>query len=558
MHGSPPPAPWAAYRRLWPFLRPYLPRLPAVVLVSLAATGLSLAQPYISKLMIDGALLRHDMGVLWQVAALMLGATVGSYILNILASWLHVSLSAAMLFDIRLAVLSHLQTLSPRFFGRFRLGDLMSRLNSDVSDIQRVAGDTLLAALANLLFLLGSVGLMLWLDWRLFVVGVVLVPLAVGAFLRAQKRLTDLSRQMREAGATIGSLLVDTIMCMRTVVALGAQQHERDSFATANAGFVSAMLRMQITSFLSGAVPGTLLSASTAGAMLWGGYEITAGRMTIGTLVAFLAYQQRLFAPIQGLLGLSATLAQTRVALARIFELMDTPPEVVEAENPLPLPAIAREIRFDRVSLSHGRHPILRDASFTIPAGRFCAILGPSGAGKSTMADLMVRLLDPDGGQVLIDGGDLRAVALGDLRRALLLVEQTPFLFNATLYANIAFGLPDPGREAVLRAAQDAGLEPLLARLPQGLATPVGERGLALSAGERQRVALARALLRQPSALILDEPTAALDGETEALIAASLRRALPKATLIVITHKPALAAMADITVTLRDGITTHG
>jgi len=553
-----PPAEWRAYRRLWPFLRPYLPRMPAVVVVSLLATALSLAQPYISKLMIDGALMHRDMGMLWHVAWLMLGATVGSYALNMLASWLHVSLSAAMLFDIRSAVLAHLQALSPRFFGRFRLGDLMSRLNSDVSDVQRVAGDTLLAALANVLFLGGSVGLMLWMDWRLFVVGIVLVPFAVATFLRAQKRLTDLTRQMREVGADIGSLLVDTIMGMRTVVALGAEAHERERFGTTNARFVAAMLRMQITSFLSGAVPGTLLSASTAGVMLWGGYEIVAGRMTIGTLVAFLAYQQRLFTPIQGLLGLSSTLAQTRVALARIFELLDTPAEVVEAADARPLTGVAREIRFEHVRLSHGRAPVLVDADFAIPAGAFCAILGESGAGKSTMADLMVRLIDPDAGRILVDGVDLRDLRLADLRHTILLVEQTPFLFNATLGQNIGFGLPDPGREALIAAAHAAGLDGLLARLPEGLDTRTGERGLALSAGERQRVALARALLRRPQVLILDEPTAALDGETERVIAERLRACLPQATLIVITHKPALAAMADLTITLEQGRTHHG
>jgi ATP-binding cassette subfamily B protein len=184
---------------------------------------------------------------------------------------------------------------------------------------------------------------------------------------------------MREAGADIGSLLVDTIMGMRTVVALGAEQRERQRFATANGGFVRAMLRMQVTSFLSGAVPGTLLSASTAGAMLWGGYEITAGRMTIGTLVAFLAYQQRLFAPIQGLLGLSATLAQTRVALARIFELMDTKPEVDEAQNPHPLNAITREIRFEHVTLSHGRNRCFATPISSFRRAPFARSLGQAG-----------------------------------------------------------------------------------------------------------------------------------------------------------------------------------
>lgn len=525
-----------------------------VMAISLLATALNLAQPWLSKLMIDDALLHRDMGRLWQVAALMVATTLGGYALNMLSSWRHVALSAAMLFDIRLALLAHLQTLSPRFFSQFRLGDLMSRINSDVSDVQRVAGDTLLAAMSNLLFLLGTLGMMLWLDWRLCLAGIALVPVATLAFLRAQHLLVGLTRRMREAGADIGSLLVDTITGMRLVVAMNAQRQELDRFAAANAGFVRSMLRLQLTSFATGALPGGLLTFSTVAVVVMGGARIFHGQMSIGALVAFLAYQQRLFSPVQGLLGLSSTLSSTRVALGRIFELMDTPPDVQEHATARPVERLTQALVFHDVHLSHGREPVLAGASFTIPAGRFCALLGASGAGKSSLADALIRLVDPDGGRITLDGVDLRELNLADLRRTVVLVEQTPFLMNATLRENILFGadnIDTPSLEAAIAAA---GLAEVLTRLPLGLATRTGERGQALSAGERQRVALARALLRRPDVLILDEPTAALDGATEALVAANLRAFLPHATLIVITHKPALAAQADLVLRLEHGL----
>lgn len=524
------------------------------MVVSLLATALNLAQPWLSKLMIDDALLHRDMTRLWQVAALMVATTLGGYALNMLASWRHVALSAAMLFDIRLALLAHLQTLSPRFFSQFRLGDLMSRINSDVSDVQRVAGDTLLAALSNLLFLLGTLGMMLWLDWRLCLIGVALVPLATLGFLRAQRLLVGLTQRMREAGADIGSLLVDTITGMRLVVAMNAQRREQQRFAAANASFVRSMLRLQLTSFASGALPGALLTFSTVAIVVLGGARIFHGQMSVGALVAFLAYQQRLFSPIQGLMGLSSTLSSTRVALSRIFELMDTPPEVSEANPCRAVSLMTQALAFHDVHLSHGREPVLAGASFAIPAGCFCALLGASGAGKSSLADALIRLIDPDHGRITLDGIDLRDLSLTDLRRTVLLVEQTPFLMNATLRDNLLFGAYTADDATLQAAIAAAGLAELLTRLPQGLSTRTGERGQALSAGERQRVALARALLRRPSVLILDEPTAALDGNTEALVAANLRAFLPDATLIVITHKPALAAQADLVLRLEHGL----
>jgi ATP-binding cassette subfamily B protein len=287
--------------------------------------------------------------------------------------------------------------------------------------------------------------------------------------------------------------------------------------------------------------------------------------MTIGALVAFITYHGRLLGPVQALMGLTAGLATARVALARIFELFDTAPEVTEAASPKALAGVKSEIRFEAVSMDHGREAVLRDVSLTIPAGAMTAILGASGAGKSTLADLLVRFHDPVTGCVTIDGIDMRELSLAHLRARVLLVDQAPFLFNATIAQNIAFARETASRTEIEAAASAAGLDPLIARLPEGLDTRTGERGFALSAGERHRIAIARALLRQPDVLILDEPTAALDEATEMVVAQGLRRALPDATLIVITHKPALAEMADHVIRLDHGnasiapqVTTHG
>jgi len=541
---------------LIPWLMPYRARLVGVLLISLTATGVGLVQPYLSKLMIDGALLHHNFPLLVRIAALVVLVTVAGSVLNIMASYRYVALSAAMLFDIRVALMAHLQRLSPRFYARFRLGDLMSRINSDVSDVQRAAGDTLLAVLGNVLFLIGSLAMMAWLDWRLFIVGTVLVPVATGLFVYLQRRLVAITRTMRERGADLGSFLVDTVMGMRVVTALGGEAHEAARFATRNRAFVTAMLQMQMASFLAGALPGTVLAVSSAAVTLYGGWRILTGATTIGTLVAFMAYQSRLFTPVQSLLGLSSGLASTRVALGRIFELFDTAPDVDEPVQPRALPAGPLAIEFAGVHFRHDRDAVLTGVDYVIPAGAMAAILGSSGAGKSTLADLIVRFRDPDAGHVLIGGVDARDLALADLRQAVVLIDQTPFLFNATIADNIAFAVADATRPAIDTAATAAGLGDLIARLPQGLDTPVGERGMALSAGERQRIALARALLRRPAVLVLDEPSAALDVDTERRVAAGLRDVLPDATIIIITHKPALADLADMVITLEAGRAT--
>ncbi len=528
------------YRRAFAFVLPYRRRLAAILALSLISTLAGLAQPYIAKLLIDEALLGRNLGALAAAALLMVGLTLAGFLLSILSSYRYVKVSAEVLFDMRLALYRHLQTLSPRFYARTRLGEIVSRINNDVAEIQRVSADAILSLVANTVFLAGSVAIMVWLNWRLFLIGVAALPFTALAVRHYQGRLTDRVRRMRESSAAVGSFLIETLMGMRLVAASAAQRREVERFRAHNQGFLDALLAMQLTSYLAGAVPGTLLTLSTAAVFFYGGRQVIDGAMSVGGLVAFLAYHLRLLAPVQSLFGLYTSLATARVSLGRVFELLDTPAEVRERPDALPIGAVRGEIAFDQVHFRHDRDTAVLDGvSFRVPAGGLCVIAGPSGAGKSTIADLVVRFYDPDGGAVLLDGRDLRDLRLGELRRAVGIVDQHAFLFHATIAENIAYGSPDAGREEIAAAARSAVIHDFILSLPEGYQTIVGERGLALSAGERQRIAIARALLGDPTVLVLDEPTAALDPATEENLLEAIARLRHGRTTLVITHRTA-------------------
>jgi len=534
------------YRRLLPFLRPYRARLAAVLGVSLVATMLGLVQPYVAKLLIDEALLARNLRALAAAAALMAVATVLGFALNILSSYRYVNLSAHLLFDMRLALYRHLQTLSPRFYARTRLGEIVSRINNDIAEIQRVSADSILGLVASVAFLAGSVAVMLWLNPKLFLVSLLGTPFSVLALRHYQGRLVEQVRALRERSAAIGSFLIETLAGVRLVTACNAQEREVVRFRERNAGFIESLLGMQVTSAMAGALPGTILTLSTAAVFLYGGKLVIDNAMSVGALVAFMAYHLRLLAPVQNLLGMYTSLATARVSLSRVFELLDTPAEVIERPQARGLENVRGEIVFEDVSFGHDRGELVLDAvSFRVPAGGFCAVAGSSGAGKSTIADLLVRFQDPDSGVVRLDGHDLRDLRLAALRGTVALVEQDPFLFHATIGENIAYARPEAAQQEIEEAARGAAIHEFIAALPEGYRTVVGERGLALSAGERQRVAIARALLRRPAVLVLDEPTSALDAETEAAIGTALLRVPWSCTRILITHRPALAAMAS-------------
>ena len=544
---------WRDFLRMKVFVRPYACQLGLMIVIGLAGSALGLVQPYLSKYLVDNALLRRDVHALMISAVLMFAATVAGSILSYVSGYGYMRVSASMLLDMRLKVYAHLHALSPRFYARARLGDLVSRLNGDVAEVQRISSDFFLTTLTNALFIAGSLGMMIWLSWKLFFVGIVLIPFSIALFRFFQIRMNLLARELRERSAAIGTLFVETLLGVRLVACFNSSEYESERFRSRNDSFVSTLMRFQSTSMLGRTVPGTLLTAATTAVFVYGGQQIIAGQMTMGTLVAFMAYHSRLLSPVQSLLGLSASLSSAKVSLSRVLELLDAPIEVTEQPDAVPVSAVHRSIEFRDVTLRHDGRAVLDDVSFEIPAGMFSVIVGPSGGGKSTIADLMVRLLDPDAGAVMIDGLDLKRTRLSDLRRTVVLIDQSPYLFHGTLYENIAYAKPFVGRVAVEQAAHAAGLTELLRGLPEGLNTVAGERGLTLSAGERQRVAIARAFLAKPEVLILDEPSAALDAACERELVDNLRWAFAGKTLIAITHKPALASVADHILYIKDG-----
>jgi ATP-binding cassette, subfamily B, bacterial len=546
--------PFAQYKRALAYVVPYWRGLLAVMLLGLFSTAVGLVQPYISRLLIDDALLRRNLHALTMIAIAMVVVTIVGFVLNIASSYYYVRLSAESLFDMRLAVYRHLQQLSPRYFTQKKLGDIVSRINNDIGEVQRVCSDTLLSVLSNLLFLVGSIAIMSWLNWRLMLASIALLPVGIFALRHYQGRLTVQTADLRQRSSDLGSFLIESLLGMRLIVASATEKFEAERFREYNSSFIRSLLSMQVLSFLASAMPSTVLTLSTAIVFLYGGKLVIAQQLTVGGLVAFMAYHLKLLSPVQNLLGIYTNLLTGGVSLGRVFEVMDVPVEVTEVADPVPLPWVRHAITFDKVRFQYGHDvAVLRDVSFTIPAGQMCAIVGASGAGKSTLADLLLRFHDVDSGSIAIDGQDIRELRLEDLRRQVAMVEQTPYFFRASIRENIAYGRPEATLEEIRNCAAAAAIDSFIQSLPNGYETILGERGLTLSVGERQRIALARALLRDPRILILDEPTSALDPAAEAAVTGELMNVLRGRTSILITHRMSLAELADMVVVIEDG-----
>ena len=538
---------------LYGFVRPHRFAIAGLLGLSVCASLLVLVQPWLTKQLIDDGLLARNFPVLATVAGLMIVAGLLGTVLSGVNRYLHTRLSGRILFALRDDLYQHLQTLSPGFYGQRRIGDLMSRIDGDVAEIQRFAVDSLFSAVSSIIGLLVALGMLLALSWKLSLLALILIPLDV-LWLRWMRRKVERDvRQLRERSADVSSFMVETLPVMKFIQSAGQQQREAKRLETLGQGYMSQLLRLQVTEFFTQAVPGTLTSLSRACVFLIGGYWVVQGTWQLGALIAFSTYLGMAIGPVQSLLGLYVAVQRMTVSLGRVMELRGEQPAVLSPSNPKPL-TDEGDLRFEAVHFSHpGRPSTLNGINAHIPYGSKVALSGGSGVGKSTLVDLLQRHHDPQSGRVLLGGVDLRELDLLELRRRIAVVSQDIVLFRGSLADNLAYAVPGASREAVAAVARLAQLDGLIAELPEGLDSPLGERGQQLSGGQKQRIAIARALLQDPLILVLDEATSAVDESTEREVIEAIDRLFARRTRILISHRPSTLANADLCLHLQGG-----
>ena len=550
----------AVVARMLGFLRPYPRELAISFVLVLVAAGTSLAQPYLIKIALDEGVGAGDVGRLSYAALVYAGCLAA----NAVATWGQTYLLSvagqSVLFDIRVRLFRHLQSLSLGYFDRESVGRIISRLTSDVSALNEILTQGLIGSLADLVMVVGMVAIMVQLSPSLSLLTLVLAPLMVLAARWFTIRSRDAYRRVRLAIAEVNAALAEGIVGMRVVQAFRREEVNARQFDDVNTGHLLASRQaVLISSTIMPALD--VFSALGTALILWYGGRAIVGEqaagqsgLTIGVLTAFILYVERLFEPIRELSGRYDTLQAAMAAGERIFQLLDTQSQVRDSPKAIALPRIRGHVAFAGVSFGYvPGEPVLKDVSLEAQPGERVALVGETGAGKSTIIRLLCRFYDVQAGRITVDGHDVRDVVQESLRRQIGLVLQEPFLFSGTIRENVAYGRPAATDEDIAVVARAVGLDAAIQRQPLGYHTPVEERGGNLSVGERQLVGLARALLANPRILILDEATSSVDTQTEEVVQRGIEVLMRGRTCFIIAHRLATVRDASKIVVLQGG-----
>jgi len=553
-------------------VRPYHGWLLIVFIAMLVEIAMSLAAPWPLKLVLDDALGNHKLpdwlawahnyGISRNTVGVAVFAGIATLVIAIFAAvatyidnYYTTSVGQWVANDLRIRIYDHLHRLSLHFYDSAKTGTLMSTITSDVSTVQSFASSSTLGIVVDLLTIVFMLGLMFWLDWDFTLIAIGVTPFLLLFVMRFKKAVKEVTRIVRARQSEVVAVVQEGLGSVRAVKAFGRQDLEVAHMEAASHATIEAALKArQVKSLLSPVV--SVVVALCTGIVLWRGtLLIVAGTMTAGALTVYLAYLTKFFKPVKDLASMTSVIAQTTVALERIQKILsadDIIPERSDATDP---GRVKGAIALEHVAFGYGADAlVLRDVSFTIEPGQVVGVVGPTGSGKSTVLSLIPRFYDPSAGRVLIDGIDVATCKLAALRSQVGFVLQETVLFSGTIRENIAYGRPDATDEEIIAAAKLANADEFIVRMPHGYDSVVGERGDTLSGGQRQRIGIARAVIRDSPIMILDEPTAALDTESERLVIEGLERLMKGRTVIMIAHRLSTLRDADKIIVVKDGV----
>jgi ATP-binding cassette subfamily B protein len=565
----------ATLRRIWGFARPHKRQLTFFLVLSVVTAALAVATPVLAGRVVDAIVNGDDSGTVTTLALLIAGIALAEAGLGIVGRWLSARIGEGLILDLRTAVFDHVQRMPVAFFTRTRTGALVSRLNNDVIGAQRAFSDTLSGVVSNLVALVLTLAVMLSLSWQVTLLALVLLPVFVLPARRMGTRLARLEREAANHNAAMGTQMTERFSAPgATLIKLFGRP------ATESAEFAARARRVRDIGIRTAMVQWVFITALTVVSALalalvygLGGFYALRGDLQAGDVVALALLLTRLYAPLTALASARVEVMSAMVSFERVFEVLDLPPLIREPEQPRALPDGPLSLEFEHVSFAYpsadkvslasleevaqldqrGGVEVLHDVSFRVEPGQLVALVGSSGAGKSTIAQLVPRLYDVDGGAVRLAGVDVRDLSFDTLREALGMVTQDGHLFHESIRANLLLARPEATDDELEDVLRRARLAELLEGLPDGLDTVVGERGYRLSGGERQRLTIARLLLARPRLVILDEATAHLDSTSEAAVQAALGEALAGRTAVVIAHRLSTIRAADRILVVEDG-----